>query len=401
MDYITEKQKSIPVAGSFDVAVCGGGVAGIAAAVSAAREGKKVILIENQFMLGGLATAGLITIFLPLCDGEGRQVSFGICDELIKLSVSKGFEIDIPDVWKTSHTVSERAQGRRYDARYNAQVFAILCEQLLLELGVKLLYGTRVCDTLTENRKITHLIIENKSGRSAIGANAVVDATGDADVCLLSGTPTVDFTQGNSLAAWYYLVDNGKYKLNSLGFSDVPDDSGRYVPNENSLSSRRYYGLCGDDLSDMMIDAHNALLKDFMSGGDVSSNHSLTTVATVPQVRMTRRINGRYTLDIFEERKYFENSVGMFSDWRKKGKIYELPFETLCSKSLSNLFCAGRCISVTDAMWDVTRVIPVCAVSGEAAGIAACYCTDSGFTAGTVCEVLKKRNIPLHIEEVL
>ena len=70
----------------YDVAVCGGGIAGISAALAAAREGKKVILFEKQFMLGGLGTAGLVTIYLPLCDGYGHQVSFGIAEELLKLS---------------------------------------------------------------------------------------------------------------------------------------------------------------------------------------------------------------------------------------------------------------------------------------------------------------------------
>ena len=77
---------------NYDVAVCGGGIAGISAALAAAREGKKVILFEKQYMLGGLGTAGLVTIYLPLCDGYGHQVSFGIAEELLKLSVTYGAE---------------------------------------------------------------------------------------------------------------------------------------------------------------------------------------------------------------------------------------------------------------------------------------------------------------------
>ena len=78
-----------PVAFGCDVAVAGGGVAGIAAALSAARAGAKVALIERGFTLGGLATAGLVTIYLPLCDGKGRQVSFSLAEELLRLSVSE------------------------------------------------------------------------------------------------------------------------------------------------------------------------------------------------------------------------------------------------------------------------------------------------------------------------
>ena len=82
-EYIREPQRQIPVSGNYDVAVVGGGVAGIAAALSSARAGAKTVLLERQFALGGLATLGLVTIYLPLCDGCGHQVSFGIAEELL------------------------------------------------------------------------------------------------------------------------------------------------------------------------------------------------------------------------------------------------------------------------------------------------------------------------------
>ena len=84
---------------NYDIAVCGGGFAGISAALAAAREGKKVILFEKQYMLGGLGTAGLVTIYLPLCDGFGHQVSFGIAEELLKLSITYGAEDRYPENW--------------------------------------------------------------------------------------------------------------------------------------------------------------------------------------------------------------------------------------------------------------------------------------------------------------
>ena len=92
MSFIEEKAKQIPVYGEYDVAVVGGGIAGIAAALAASRHGAKTVLIEKQFALGGLATLGLVTIYLPICDGCGRQVSFGIAEELLKLSMKYGCE---------------------------------------------------------------------------------------------------------------------------------------------------------------------------------------------------------------------------------------------------------------------------------------------------------------------
>ena len=126
---------------NYDVAVCGGGFAGISAALAAAREGKKVILFEKQYMLGGLGTAGLVTIYLPLCDGVGHQVSFGIAEELLKLSIKYGAEERYPENWLDGKG-TRTEKDKRYMVQYNAQVFAILAEQLLLENGVDILYGS-------------------------------------------------------------------------------------------------------------------------------------------------------------------------------------------------------------------------------------------------------------------
>ncbi|MBE6610502.1 MAG: FAD-dependent oxidoreductase, partial [Ruminococcaceae bacterium] len=83
----------------YDVAVCGGGFGGIAAALASARQGKKTVLFEKQFILGGLGTAGIVTIYLPLCDGYGHQVSFGIAEELLRLSIAHGAEARYPANW--------------------------------------------------------------------------------------------------------------------------------------------------------------------------------------------------------------------------------------------------------------------------------------------------------------
>ena len=96
-----------------------------------------------------------------------------------------------------------------------------------------------------------------------------------------------------------------------------------------------------------------------------------TAIATMPQLRMTRRIVGEYTLDEPQMHTRFDDSIGMVSDWRKRGPVYEVPFSTLYSSAVKNLITAGRCTSVTDSMWDIMRVIPCCAVTGQAAGTAA------------------------------
>ena len=130
-----------PVAYECDILVAGGGVAGVSAAIAAARQGAKVILLERQFMLGGLATAGLITIYLPLCDGKGHQVSFGLAEELFRLSIQHGHEAMYPSAWlDAKEAQAEARKKQRFEVRFNAQLFAIAMEQLLRKEGVTILY---------------------------------------------------------------------------------------------------------------------------------------------------------------------------------------------------------------------------------------------------------------------
>ena len=196
-----------------DVFVGGGGFAGIAAALSAAREGKKVILVEKSYYLGGLGTSGLVTIYLPICDGMGRQVSFGLAEELLKLSV----EIDCD--WKRgAETWLKEGMPRgpeypRYDVNFNPAFFAISAEKALLKEGVQIMYGVNFVSAVTEDSKIKYAIVEGKSGRYAIEAKSYVDATGDADIAERAGAPTAEFKYKNVLAAWYYSYGKDGFKL--------------------------------------------------------------------------------------------------------------------------------------------------------------------------------------------
>ena len=397
--YITEPEKRIPIVGEYDVAVCGGGVAGVAAALAAARHGAKVLLIEKQFALGGLATLGLVTVYLPLCDGLGNQVSFGIAEELLRVSIKHGWEDKYPGEWLDGGTLEERKK-HRYEVQYNASGAAILWEQLLLEHGVEILYGTSVCAVQTENEYITSLIIENKSGRQAVKVGAVADCTGDADICAQSGAPTALYEQKNVLAAWYYELKNNELKLRPLGYCDTPNKYKKPEQIEKD-TRKRYQSIEGKEISEQVIDMHAWQLKAFLKDGDFSLQHNMTSIGTIPQVRMTRRLCGEYTMDDVEMHKEFSDSVGLFSDWRKPGPVYELPFSTLYNGNMKNLAAAGRCISVTDDMWDVTRVIPVCAVSGQAVGTALAMNRDlTKLDVSALQEALKTDGVVLHESEI-
>ena len=386
-----------------DVLVCGGGFAGISAALAAARQGSKVILLEKQFILGGLGTAGLVTVYLPLCDGCGRQVSFGIAEELLRLSVSMGAEDRYPHNWLDSDDKTKRtAEDKRFEVQYNPQLFAILAEQLLTESGVTILYGSYAVGVSRQGDKIDAVIIENKSGRQAISAKTVVDATGDCDIAHFAKVPTETFKQGNVLAAWYYSLGQKGYNLNMVGFADIPDEQKNNANKIELLVSKRFTGLDGKEISEMVKLSHSSTLNDVIKNRKTDNTLVPTSIATIPQIRMTRKIVGEYTLHDTEVHKFFADSVGMVSDWRKRGPVYEVPFSTLFSKAVKNLITAGRCTSVTDSMWDIMRVIPCCAVTGEAAGVAAAICDDfTKIDMEKLQNKLKENGVVLHEKDLM
>ncbi|MBQ4226566.1 MAG: FAD-dependent oxidoreductase, partial [Clostridia bacterium] len=191
------------IKGSYDVIVCGAGIAGIAAALSAKRAGaKRVLLLEREYAPGGLATLGLVTIYLPLCDGRGHQVSFGISQELLRLSVSEGAEQPIPACW-VAPAAPEQRRGERYRCRFNAGLFTCLAERLLVDSGVKILYGATVFDALREGKRLTALVCLQAEGLAAYEANGFVDASGDAVLFACAGEETALYDLGNRQAAWY------------------------------------------------------------------------------------------------------------------------------------------------------------------------------------------------------
>lgn len=398
-DFITQTKK-IPIKGNYDVIVAGGGIAGISAALASKRTGARTLLLERSFLLGGLATAGLVTIYLPLCDGLGNQVSYGIVEELIKLSVKHGAEAEDISAWVDENASLEERKKTRYRVRFNPSMFAILCEQLLRKEGVEILYGSPVCDVVMNKNAVSAVIVENKSGREAFTANAFVDATGDADLFFRAGAKTKLLGQGNVTACWYYENFENEYHLRMLGFADVPDK----YKTEKAIKEddrRRFTGVDGKGLSEFCFCAHDEIVKDFLKKGNIKEGHDLCSIASIPQVRMTRRLDGAYTMNDEEERRYFEDSIGIISDWRKNGPVYEIPFRTLYGE-IDNLFSCGRMISVTDDMWDITRVIPACAVTGQASGTASAMldCPIKTFDVKKLQERLREDGVVIHVKDL-
>ena len=395
MKTIKEPVRNTEVYGEYDVVVAGGGIAGIAAALAAARNGAKTVLLESEYLLGGLATVGVVTNYLPICDGKGTQISFGIAEELLKLSIKHGYEKQYPKAWIENGTAEEKAE-KRYQVYYNPNVFAILCEQLLIKEGVEILYGTHLVGGIRNETGdfLKAALIETRGGRYALLGKSFIDATGDASLYRFVGETTDKTVKGNTLAWWFYELLDGEMHVRERGSRDIDSATG--------ISVGGFEGIDARELSDKTVKVHEKLLDGFLENGEESLRHTLAIIPTIPDVRMTRKVIGEYEIDrIPHNKKYFEDSVGTFSDWIRRGPCYELPFRCLWSKNLKNCGVAGRCISTTQDMWEITRVIPVCAVSGEAIGTAAAICNDfSKIDIADLQKTLKKAGVSIHLSDL-
>ena len=160
-----------------------------------------------------------------------------------------------------------------------------------------------------------------------------------------------------------------------LGYAPAFDEDDEAA---RMLVRRRFTGLDAQEISDMVRLSHEQVFQDVLTQREKNPHYTISTMATIPQIRMTRRIVGEYTLDITQDHEEFEDSIGAIGNWRKRGPAYHIPFGCLYSRKVPNLITAGRSISVTEPMWDITRVIPPCAVTGEAAGTAAAMTDDFG-----------------------
>lgn len=367
MPRIEEAARTLNVARSVDVLVAGGGIAGVAAALASARNGAQTLLLEKECALGGLATLGMIIRYLPLCDGYGHQVIGGIGEELMRESQRYGVLkmhgpwYGLPEVWTGEGSVEARAK-KRFEADYDAGPMIMTLEKLLQEAGVEIWYDTRLCSASSDG--LTHVIVENKSGRLALEARAFVDATGDADLCFLAGEATESSDQ-NRRSGWYFSVrDDENPVLHTL-------TDPLYQP---CLPGSRFYaGDRGSDVSAYVQDMHDMILENAQKQNAVPF-----LIPTIPLFRMTRRLLGRETLTEANLGQWRTDAVALTGDWRKPAPVYAIGLAHLQGVKSANLFAAGRCISSAGDAWDVTRVIPTCAATGEAAGLAAAMWAQTG-----------------------
>jgi hypothetical protein len=393
----------------YDLVVAGAGVAGIAAALEAARAGLRVALLDKTIIPGGLATSGLINVYLPLCDGRGRQVTFGIAEELLRLSLRYG-PGRVPDDWRQAGC---GATASRYRAVFAPMSFALALDEVLEEADVTLWYDTLVCGAIRKGGRLTALEVESKSGRGLFQAAVFIDATGDADLACLAGAECAEST--NHLSIWgteasltaareAVALNNGEPLLQTFRLGG--DNAGRQAPDH--LPPLR--GTNAVEVTRFVLEGRKLLRAHYQreqaaAGVDGRSAIFPVTLPSMAQFRTTRRIAGRATLQTGQERKGAEDSIGLAPDWRKAGPVWEIPYGTLVPRNVRGLLAAGRCISSEQDAWEVTRVIPVAALTGQAAGAAATLAVRGGTTPDrldpeAVQSVMRLRGIPCRRDDL-
>lgn len=425
-----------------DVLVIGGGSAGFGAAVASARNGADTLLIERAQMLGGMATAGLVGPFMTCYDDQPtEQIVKGIFDELCRRTEERGGAIHPSKVEGMTTYSSYYVRSHCHVTPFLSEILEIVMEEMVVESGARILYNVQMCDVLTENSKITGVVVSMKEGLALITAKTYIDCTGDADAAYYAGAECVSgdesdgvmqpvtlfFEVGNidrekfvgaleekkakgelgipgeNCWSWYIKEarKNGDWDIerNEIGNYEQPV-KGRWKINTTRIA--HIDATNTEQITDAVMEGRKQVqkvmhfLQKYVPGCE---DIQLLQVASTLGVRETRHIKGRYKLtaqDIME-RKHFDDAVCTFAyaidihnsegggaTFQQVNGYYTIPFRCLVPTDVDNLLVAGRCISGTSEAAASYRVIPCCIATGQAAGTAAALALKAGTLPGDV-----------------
>ena len=413
MKTITEPARDVPIYGEYDVAILGGGPAGIAAAVAAARAGRETLLVERYGFLGGMGTAAGVTNFCGLhanVHGEMRRVVQGIASDLLA-------RIDHLGGLNAPHLILGKVLAQAYDTA----AYKIAADELLAAHNVNLLFHALGAGVLMHDEaRIDALFVETRAGRQAVRAGVFIDCSGDGDLAAWAGAPC---EVGDN--AGHMLYPSMMFRLNGID-PDKAGDAWRTIPllmdeaeakgthtfprkgaivrpqksgiewrvNFTQLKradGRAINGLEPDDLTRGEIDGRRQAVAAFNFLRSVPGFEKSYIVDLPPQlgIRETRRVLGGYQLsgaDVLGCAS-FQDSIGV-NGWPMEmhmaGEVIfkfppipesrgynELPYRMLVPEGIDNLLVAGRCASMTHEGQSAARVSGACFAMGEAAGTAA------------------------------
>ena len=450
--------KEIPRSKSTQVLVCGGGVAGVAAAIASARSGAKTTLAERSSMLGGSATLGLVGPFMTCFDlRESRQIIRGIFDEIVLEIERRGGAVHPSKVGNGTDYASYSVRGHAHVTPFDPEVLRSVLMDKVREAGVELLLYSGVLDTMVEDGRVKGVLLSQKEGLCSVDAGITIDCTGDGDVIASSGAafekgrPEDGLMQPMTLFLRIAGVDDQvvddyvKAHPENYGrlFASIIEETvkagdcpiyreriGVYkmlAPGEWRVNTTRIFqkdGTTSSGLTEAELEGRrqaDALLPYFRKYFPGFQNARLIQAATTIGVRETRRLCGSYVLqmeDLREDRR-FDDCIALCSYpvdihsptgagggvlWNE-AKIdppaqFQIPYGILVPKSMDGLLAAGRCVSATHETLGSIRVMPPCFATGQAAGTAAALCVKTGVQPRQVDiaalqETLRKNDVVL------
>jgi ribulose 1,5-bisphosphate synthetase/thiazole synthase len=365
---VIQPQRPLAVMHQTDVLVVGGGPAGFAAAVAAARAGARTVLVERYGYLGGLWTGGLVLLVYPTHATENgvlTKVVRGVGDELL------GRIARYPD------GATHYAAGKP-DPTTDPEITKLVMDEMVQDAGVKMFFHCWVADVVMENNAVRGVVVESKAGRQAILAKVVVDASGDGDVFAAAGAEHEQRLHAIGLVHRLGNADRADLaKLQAAGLTNLgsvePLSSVRWV----NLRGPSTDGLDIAELSRLEVEHRRSVWKRFdkirqMAGGD-----TLFVLQTAPQigVRITRLLAANRKMIHTEARsgtRYADTIAVGGTYGAGAGKAgFAIPYSAMVPKKLDNLIAAGRCICVDTEMVEDMRLIATCLITGHAAGAAA------------------------------
>ena len=385
-----EPSKEIPVSRDVDVVVVGGGPAGIGAAIAAARNGASTVLIEQFGYLGGTATASLMACingFRNQVEPDFTQTVRGIAEAIVlKMKEMDGLGIS-PYPQKTYPTEPGQME---YSYAIDTEMFKYVTLKMCVDAGVDILFHTYFCDTIVDDGVVKGIIVENKSGRSALMAKMVVDCSGDGDVSFRAGAPfwQTEIEEAPRLKdAMMYRIEFGATRPEKPHASDFGQNMVVWGPGAAAIN-----GVDANQLSQAEIDTRLRIYEDFAAKQAKDPTLAGARVVETPPllgIRQTRFVEGEYRLTAEDalEGRLFDDVIAIsscaiihFYGYRRylEHEGYDIPYRCLIPKETDRLLVAGRCLSSDQEPYESHRAMIPMIATGEAAGVAAALCAQQG-----------------------